>query len=283
MIRACTPLSFILNLMCTCACAAAVPLLTPADAPGLVIEREKRFEGTALYGHINGGADLYLEYGFVRLGLQQVVWKGGKYTIEVHEMSDEDVARGISSVTRLRTVPLDSLGPLFCVSRYHVQGACGRWFVRIVETTGTAQEGLRSLASILRRKIDDRNPAGTTRWVPDAIAPVLADVVLARGPLGLQNGHDGFSRLLDGIDGYEISLVQLSLPEGTALVADVRFSREEARAAYVRRSDSGPFPFRRRWEVPASRVIQLQASFPADSLAGVVAGLLDQNAAPEVR
>jgi hypothetical protein len=256
-----------------------VPVLTPSDLPALTIVKEARFDGSALYGHINGGADLFFEYGFISVTVQKVRLGRGEYTVEIYRMTDDTAAMGLSSIRRSRSLPVDSLGPLFCASRYHAQGAAGPWFVRVVTATGTevAEAGVRALAGAVRRKL----PSGTAPIPPviAAIAPSPIDVMFIRGELGLGNGFDVWSRLLDGVEGYRMFLLPLSFPEGEAIVADMRFAREADRTRFVQRVSSDRPYYVRHWARGSGRFVYLQASFRAESLAGRIQSALEHESA----
>ena len=48
------------------------PLLLDSDINGGKILRTSYYDGTSLWGLIDGGADIYLEYGFDKLLLQEI-------------------------------------------------------------------------------------------------------------------------------------------------------------------------------------------------------------------
>ena len=47
----------------------------------ITIEKERTFVGTGLYGFMNGGSDLYLEYGFEKLTTRDIKYKDEKYAL----------------------------------------------------------------------------------------------------------------------------------------------------------------------------------------------------------
>src|SRR5512143_361101 len=56
------------------------------------------FPGEKLYDLVDGGADVYLEYGFVRAGSRHYgTLNGGEISLEIHEMIDTAAAWGIFS------------------------------------------------------------------------------------------------------------------------------------------------------------------------------------------
>jgi len=78
------------------------PILSESDIEGGVITRTGYYDGEALWGLINGGADLYLEYGFNKLLLQLIEWKGYKFRIEIYRMKSPEAAVGIFSVAHCK-------------------------------------------------------------------------------------------------------------------------------------------------------------------------------------
>ncbi|MFA6570329.1 MAG: hypothetical protein WCT77_03755, partial [Bacteroidota bacterium] len=53
------------------------------DSKTFDITRNDDYDGKSLWGYIDGGADLYLEYGFENLVVQEVKNKGEVYKIEI--------------------------------------------------------------------------------------------------------------------------------------------------------------------------------------------------------
>jgi hypothetical protein len=113
------------------------PLLTPDDLSGARVATTGRYDGQALYGYIDGGAEVYLEYGFTRLTLQTVDLNGTTVNVELYRMKDSAAAFGIFSISRFRCRPVDSLGRYSCPSAYQVQIARGKYFLRASNATGT--------------------------------------------------------------------------------------------------------------------------------------------------
>ncbi|GAB4336932.1 MAG: hypothetical protein Kow0099_10140 [Candidatus Abyssubacteria bacterium] len=58
------------------------------------------FRGEGLFDHINGGADIYFEYGFVELAVQRHASEEKTVSVEAYRMSDPAAAYGIYSYNR---------------------------------------------------------------------------------------------------------------------------------------------------------------------------------------
>ena len=147
-----------------------MPLLDPGEISGLEVRRVSSFAGDALYGYINGGADLYHEYGFERLAVQELGLEGETYFTEVYRMTDPGGAFGIFSVSHRKCAPADSLPPSSCVAPSVIQWAHSRYFVRIAGESGSpvAQAGGLRLARRLVGEdqggfLEHPSPAGQRR------------------------------------------------------------------------------------------------------------------------
>lgn len=179
-------------------------LLFPIAAGGQVITRERNFEGDALYGYMNGGSDLYLEYGFVSLNVQEVKYEGFEYTVETFTMADEFAAFGIYSIHIFKPLRVDSLLaahslPGFdCLSKYQLQAACGNRYFSIVFNAGPA--AAQGAEKLLLAKAGDI-AGGETIAKGENLLPFLKDapwlkppysgrLKFVKGELGLSNVDD---------------------------------------------------------------------------------------------
>ncbi|MDL2305625.1 hypothetical protein LJC72_09860, partial [Bacteroides sp. OttesenSCG-928-D19] len=95
-------------------CAILVALmLAPAialhaqDEPQ--VQRERQFAGTALYGFMNGGADLYFEYGVQQLISRDILYGSQEFTLDIYQMPTPADAYGIYSMHVFRCQRADTL------------------------------------------------------------------------------------------------------------------------------------------------------------------------------
>ena len=66
-------ISFLFILSCNYLQAQSdIPRVTLSDIPGGVILRSEQFDGNSLWGYIDGGADIYLEYGFEKVRVEEI-------------------------------------------------------------------------------------------------------------------------------------------------------------------------------------------------------------------
>jgi uncharacterized protein DUF6599 len=96
----------------------ALPEITHQDFPGAEITRNDTYDGTSLWGYMNGGADLYLEYGFLNLRVEEMKLKGEELKIECFQMSSPLSAFGIFSVRTYKCLAKDTICKIDCLNRY---------------------------------------------------------------------------------------------------------------------------------------------------------------------
>jgi len=174
----------------------------------IVVKSERVFTGTALFGYINGGADLYYEYGFKELVSRQIIYKDEEFTIDVYTMETMLDAFGIYSVHAYKCMRADSLGRFDCLSQYQLQAVDGNNYISIVFHSGS--KAARTAADELYRmfvidgKADVRVPNQLTYMIND----YSGSVKYMKGTLAVNNVIPHLTGLLDGIESYEIWYVE---------------------------------------------------------------------------
>ena len=242
-----------------------MPVLIPREIPGLEIRRLESFAGKALYGHINGGADLYHEYGFDRLSVQELRLNDETYFTEVYRMADPAGAFGIFSVSHGECTPADSLPRSSCVSPYVILWAHSRYFVRIANESGSprAQAGGLRLARELSTKISGDS------WdippVPASAGATEQTLLLVRGVLGMQNGFDQWSPLVEGLENFEATIISREDSLGQTAVGAFRFATDKDLDRFSR-AFSGRGKFVRSYQKSERHLLVLESDAPADSL-----------------
>ena len=103
-----------------------------ASTDEVSIVRDRNFVGEALYGFMNGGSELFLEYGFKELRALDVTYKNQTYSIEIYTMPTPEDAFGIYSLHTFKCIEKDTLFDYACFSRYQLQAIKGDTYVSIV-------------------------------------------------------------------------------------------------------------------------------------------------------
>jgi len=172
------------------------------------VKNERTFTGTALYGFMDGGADLYYEYGFQELVSREIVFKGEEFTVDIYTMDSPLDAFGIYSIHAYKCLRADSLGRFDCLSKYQLQAIDGNAYVSIVFQSGS--RAARKAADELYRmfvtdgKTGIRLPGQLTYLAKSGSGTVK----YMKGKLAVNNVQPTLIDLLVGIGSYEIWYVE---------------------------------------------------------------------------
>ena len=179
--------------------------------------KEKSYVGKALYGFMNGGSDLYYEYGFEHLIASEVKYKGEEFTIERYKMDNSSGAFGIYSIHAFKCLRADTLNNFNCLSKYQLQEVCGDEFISIVFHSGTeeAMKGAGELMDSCKSESENNiEPVSIPSELPVWSGSRSGVLKLLKGPLAINNVYSDFSSWVDGVEDYSIWLVE---KEGYAL------------------------------------------------------------------
>ena len=161
----------------------------------------QHFAGDALYEYINGGAEIYREYGFVRVVVQDYINDEGKsVSVELFQMASPESAYGMyTSKTGLEGKKV-SVGNGGQLADYYMNFWKGSMLVTLTGFDET-QETRTALGDIAEC-IDSKIPAGGDK--PRIVAFLPEENLLAqsikyfRGFLGLRNSHPFFNLTVAG-------------------------------------------------------------------------------------
>lgn len=203
------------------------------------IKNERVFKGKALYGFMNGGSDLFLEYGFEELTAAELNYKGNSYTVEVYKMPSPEDAYGIYSQHTFKCNPADSRFCYDCTSPMQFQTAMGNLYITVVYTSSSAAAA--SDATELAEFFFEKYGTGGKLSIPDTISSyfnegekVTSVLKYAKGPISLSNLNSSVMAAVDGLDGYSAwllkgskDLIYLDLENQENFTASLRNISEE--------------------------------------------------------
>ncbi|MFQ5789420.1 MAG: DUF6599 family protein [Acidobacteriota bacterium] len=144
-------------LMSSALCLSAehrdVRALLPSEEsvePWKTADEALSYRADNLYNFINGGAEVYLEYGFVQVISQEYAWEEDSIICTVYEMEDPQAAFGIFSYTRSPQKSPLSLGDGAVMGAFQLAFWQDRYFV-IVESFSQSEKLRQALAHFARR------------------------------------------------------------------------------------------------------------------------------------
>jgi hypothetical protein len=160
------------------------------------IGEQEMYTGEDLFLYINGGAEIYHEYGFRGVAVQEFRHESGRsISLEIFEMTDPDAAFGIFS---FKTTPEGRELPIGGKARleyYYLNIRKGRYLVTLTgfDEEETTLSGLQSLGKRISAGIEalDSRPGIVSLLPGDGL--LRERIMYFRGPLGLFNDQRFFS------------------------------------------------------------------------------------------
>jgi len=183
--------------------------LTSTDLPGATFTRNDSFTGTGLWGYINGGADLYLEYGFEKVRVQEFEWHENKIKINFYKMSNPEAAFGIFSVSTYNCTEFGSLHQFSCVTQYQVQVAFGEYYLQIISDKGDSASILlkKEIAEKIIGKYEPLQFDVPELFKIEYFKLFLTNLKFINGTLGIQNGYPDWEEYFDELENYSIYIL----------------------------------------------------------------------------
>jgi hypothetical protein len=180
------------------------PHIDKKDLSGAKFSSPKIYSGTSLFGYIDGGAELYLEYGFLMASVTEISYMNGIFKIEIYKMNGAEEAFGIFSVSKYRCRSVPGLPGISCQTKYQLQICRSQYYISIINRTGTKND---SIASVLIGKlITDKivgNDVDLKSYFPDIEDNLLkSGCSLVKGRIGIVNGSPDLEDFFSECDGY---------------------------------------------------------------------------------
>lgn len=228
------------------ACAIGITAVKAQESPtlpddaidGVGVVRTAQYDKDALWGYMNGGADLYLEYGFESLTVQTFKGEDADFKAEIYKMSSPEAAYGIFSVSRFRCSETRVVLRNDCLTDYQYLAAKGSYFISVSNTTGSLKEREISL-KIGQKILENIESSGLQRpglFHIDLLGDQLDRLMFINGPLGMQNGFMKWDEMFSGIHSYEAWIMPFEFQESQFIMAWVNFPDRETAEHFLKQS-----------------------------------------------
>lgn len=164
------------------------------------------YDGKSLWGYMDGGADLYLEYGFEGVLVQEIISGGIQLKCEFFKMKDPASAFGIFSVQRHNCSSTTSLEDFHCLNKYQVQLVRGSYYISLINSVGS--EAAQQLSIDLAAKLSK-----TIRKADISLPKILPfsgqepNIVFLKGKISLGNVYPRALDYLEEIPDFTLWLL----------------------------------------------------------------------------
>lgn len=172
-----------------------VTALIPTEIEGLKKSDDVQYyAGDDLFMLINGGADLYHEYGFVEIAVQEYKTSEGEYIdLEIYRMKNSSAAYGIYSFkTASRGQKID-IGQEAIDEGYYINIWKGNYLVTIAsrKNTSALSEAMKKIGEIVADKIDfSGEKPELIKFTEKLNIPAVEKTTYIMGPLALMDKYD---------------------------------------------------------------------------------------------
>lgn len=189
--------------------------LSTSDLLGMEETRWAKYDENSLWGYINGGADLYLEYGFSEVSAQDLTYEGEKFKVDAYVMNSPKAALGIFSVSRFSCGEALAFAQWSCVNQYQVQVAYGNVYLSVVAYSGSQKSGELAvkIMEIIVSKLNAKAFALPEFLNSELIAVDKSKIKLITGQLAMQNSFPSMETVFDTVSGYSLWVVPFTQNE----------------------------------------------------------------------
>jgi len=191
MSRPSLPLLVLAGVLAAAAWAAAADVILPPDGfvPGWTkADKSVHFQKTDLFNYIDGGAELFVEFGFEDLVVQTYVNGVLELTLEVYRMESPESALGVYLLKSGKETPVKGLNTRNTGDRFQITALRNRWFIHVNNPDGLP-EAVPAMTA-LAQKLTAGLPEGPPVTLLDALPPngiIRGSERLFRGPYALQS------------------------------------------------------------------------------------------------
>ncbi|KAF5054894.1 hypothetical protein DSECCO2_383370 [anaerobic digester metagenome] len=218
--------------------AQQTPALDPASIPGFVSVNVRQFGNEELWGYINGGADLYLEYGFEEIHVFDVKASNLDYKADLYCMKNAAAAFGIYSIARFRCHTSGTLTHHDCLTPYQYIAAKGKYYLSVSNPTGDAEgeQGMMAIAANLLARLPGEEAEVPGIFKAEFQDSDLRDLKLVTGRLGIQNGFVRWDALFGDLSSFEAWILAVKADGKPYYVAEIRFNDGADREKFMQQN-----------------------------------------------
>ncbi|MBW6491726.1 MAG: hypothetical protein K0B15_11105 [Lentimicrobium sp.] len=197
------------------------------------------FDHDGLWGYINGGADLYLEYGFEQITVLDVKANGLDYKADIYKMTSPEAAFGIFSISRYKCRDSGVLCENDCATPYQYIAAKGTYYLSVSNSTGSLehQEIILKIAREILAQIPIEKVTVPSIFSHELLSDNSGSLKLITGPLGMQNGFVRWDRLFTGFTNYTVWILPVKQDDTNYTVSLVSFKNNEDEVSFLKKNE----------------------------------------------
>ena len=216
-----------------------IPAIQANDLEGIAIHRNDSFDGSSLWGYMNGGADIYQEYGFEVLRVEEFSAEDENIKMELFRMYDPLSAFGIYSIKTFRCKESNVLASPDCLNSYQYQLVYGEYYLQLINESGSekASQLMIDLAGTLLDKLEKAELHLPVQYLTDSLHFPLQDIKMLKGALGIQNKASALTDYLMGMDEYMVFYAKRKLEGVNQTYYEIVLGEAELKEKFLNKKD----------------------------------------------
>lgn len=218
------------------------PIIYANEIKGLDSVSTDYFDKDALFGYIDGGAELYLEYGFEKVAAQEFKVADEIIKADIYKMNSEYAAYGIFSVSVFNCKETNKIFKYDCVTPMQVLGIAANYFIMITNNSGSekAKEMSAKIAEKLKEKIPDS--PDRNKLIDNAAKNGFTCKFLA-GKLAVQNACPDLSEYFADIQQFELFYLKHEEEKNYLNACMIQFKSEDDQNRFIKNCGMGKVEF----------------------------------------
>ncbi len=238
--------------------------LLAKDLPGWEVGETETYSAKQLYGYINGGAEIYLEYGFRKVTGQRCTKKSHELQVDIYEMVNAEAAFGMFSTLRGRCGSRLSGTEWDRVTAEQILFAKGAYLVSIIpydragETRKAAMKAAKALVGKIRGT-QFRAPA-TFRAAP--LSTSQRNLRYVHGPLAMQSVLNEWMPWFEHIDRFDMFHTVVGDGARKTEAATIKFRSKRDAERFLKQCSISGKKGKDGWRVDAKRSLAIRQKSP---------------------
>jgi hypothetical protein len=197
------------------------------------------YQGTELYAFMDGGAEIYLEYGFERLESQSYERGAHEVTVELYRMRDD--AYGLFTFLRPAQCEKPAVSDAACLAGYYLLFAKGPYLCAVTAQSAFpgSREALLAVAAPIAGQLEGASKPPQILNLLPTDGRLEASEKQIRGPIGLRNVSQQAGDLFGGFSDGATAAFRPNVTGGFLVWADSALADEAWRRAIDRAKRDG--------------------------------------------
>ncbi len=212
-----------------------IPKLTTEDLSGVKITRNECFDGKSLWGYMNGGADIYLEYGFQIMRVEEFSIDEESIKLELYKMDGPLAAFGIYSFKTFKCRKTQLITSLDCLNPFQFQILCGDFYIQLISESGSekASRLMLDIADILMKKLDQKKLVLPVIYLSESLNLSPFEIKMLKGDLGIQEKAMDLTGCFQDIDEYQVYYAKTQVDGKKLKYYEIVFEKPEMKDKFL--------------------------------------------------